>query len=236
MKYKLGLCVTVCFAISVILTAFNLHTTQAQGEKPLRNEARAHPDVYAKYLKELRPFFNDKQYKPNGGTTAFLTNEGWAAVEDAISFLRTAKSQKPLILSKGLSLAAAVHVKDQSGSGSTGHKSPSNSYLEARTSAFGIFQGAVGENLSYGNQSPRERVLTWLIDDGFASRGHRRRLLSADYAVAGVSCGSHPQYEAMCVLTLAESFTDFPTKAAGIGPSGQPKNERSNPPARKARP
>jgi hypothetical protein len=80
--------------------------------------------------------------------------------------------------------------------------------IEARVKAFGNWQGAIGENLSYGNESARERVLTWLIDDGFATRGHRKRLMSADYGAAGLSCGKHPQYEKMCCLTLAGSFMD----------------------------
>jgi uncharacterized protein YkwD len=233
MNKKTTLGVSVCLLISVAVIELTLTRTQAQSDKlstgvtlsPTEeelfaeiNQARAHPDVYAKYLAGLKPFFNNREYKPQG-RSAVLTNEGWVAVEEAISFLSAAKPQRPFSLSRGLSSAAALHLKDQSTSGSTGHKSPNNSYLEARTSTFGMYQGAVGENLSYGNQSARERVLTWLIDDGFATRGHRRRLLSADYGVAGVSCGSHPEYGAMCVLTLAESFTDFPLKAAEASPA-----------------
>jgi len=71
-----------------------------------------------------------------------------------------------------------------------------------------MWQGGVGENLSYGNESARERVVTWLIDDGVSTRGHRTRLLSADYKVAGLSCGPHPEYGTMCVVTLAGGFVD----------------------------
>ncbi|PYS79745.1 MAG: hypothetical protein DMF70_12490, partial [Acidobacteria bacterium] len=49
----------------------------------------------------------------------------------------------------------------------------------------------------------------WLIDDGFASRGHRMRIMSENYRVAGVSCGPHPQFGAMCVLTLAGGFNEL---------------------------
>ena len=38
-----------------------------------------------------------------------------------MKFLRAAKPQGPLNMSPGLCLAAATHVKDQSGSGATGH-------------------------------------------------------------------------------------------------------------------
>lgn len=168
------------------------------------NEARAHPDVYASYLEKLKPLFAGKVYK---GTLE--TQEGWAAVEDAIAFLRTLKPQGPFIMSQGLCKAAAAHMQDQSGSGATGHKSIGSGWMiEDRVKPFGTWEGGIGENLSYGNDPARERVLTWLIDDGFASRGHRKRVMSADYRVAGLSCGKHPEYEVMCVLTLAGSFTD----------------------------
>jgi hypothetical protein len=89
-----------------------------------------------------------------------------------------------------------------------------DSLIEQRVKPFGTWQGAIGENLSYGNESARERILTWLIDDGFASRGHRKRLLSTDYRVAGLACGPHPEFGVMCCLTLARGFTDLqPSKS-----------------------
>ena len=171
------------------------------------NQARAHPGVYAAYLEKLKPFFNGKEYKPSD-QEAYTTQEGWSAVEEAIKFLRSAKPQEPLNISKGLCLAAMAHVKDQSASGATGHKGADSTLIEQRVKPFGTWQGGIGENLTYSNQSARERILTWLIDDGFASRGHRNRLMSENYRVAGVSCGPHPEFGAMCVLTLAGGFVE----------------------------
>ncbi len=78
----------------------------------------------------------------------------------------------------------------------------------------GLRQGEAGENLSYGKDAARHRVLTLLIDDGFANRGHRNRLLSPDYKVVGVSCGDHTQLGGMCVITFAGGFTDKATPGA----------------------
>jgi len=172
------------------------------------NQARAHPGVYASYLERLKPLFIGKVYSPSG-QEAYTTQEGWSAVEEAMKFLRAAKLQGPLNMSQGLCLAAATHVKDQSGSGGTGHKGGDSTFIEERVKPFGNWQGGIGENLTYGNASARERVLTWLIDDGFASRGHRMRIMSENYRVAGVSCGTHPQFGAMCVLTLAGGFIEL---------------------------
>jgi len=181
--------------------------TLSQEEKDLLNEineARAHPDVYASYLEQLKPQFAGKIYKGS-----LQTEEGWAAVADAIAFLRTLKPLPPYNIATGLCSAAMTHVKEQSGSGGTGHKSAgSGAMIEDRVKSFGSWQGNIGENLSYGNDPARERLLTWLIDDGFASRGHRKRVMSSDYKVAGICCGPHPEYGKMCVLTLAGGFTD----------------------------
>lgn len=172
------------------------------------NQARANPQLYASYLENLKPQFSDKVYTPPG-KTPLKTEEGWNAVDDAIKFLKALKPLPPLIASNGLSLAALTHVKDQSNTGGTGHRGGNSSMIEDRIKPYGRWAGAIGENICYGNESARERLLTWLIDDGFPTRGHRRRLLGSEYQVAGISCGSHPQYNAMCVLTLAGGFSEF---------------------------
>ena len=188
----------------------------AQAERDLLSEinsARAHPGTYAAYLEKLKPLFRGKEYTPSG-QQAYTTQEGWGAVEEAIKFMRSAKPPEPLNMAPGLCLAAATHVKDQSGSGKTGHKGADSTFIEERVKPFGSWQGGIGENLTYGDVSARERVLTWLIDDGFASRGHRMRIMSENYRVAGVSCGPHPEFGAMCVLTLAGGFIESqPAKA-----------------------
>jgi uncharacterized protein YkwD len=191
--------------------------TFSQAEQDLMNEinqARANPQVYASYLEKMKPLFTGKVYKSENGP--LNTEEGWSAVDDAIAFLRKVKPQSALNTSQGLCLAALAHVKDQSQSGATGHKG-SGGMIEDRVKPFGVWQGDIGENLSYGNESARERLLTWLIDDGFSTRGHRKRVMSSDYRVAGLSCGPHPEYGTMCVLTLAGGFQEL--KAATTTPA-----------------
>ena len=220
MKARLVLSVALCLAVLVVISIKSSQSTYSQTKKNTPalspdeqallteiNQARAHPQVYASYLEKLKPMFTGKSYKPDA-QDAFDTQEGWTAVEDAIKFMKTVKSLGPLNGSTGLSLAALAHVKDQSSTGATGHRGTDSTFIEQRVKPFGIWQGGIGENLTYGNSSARERVLTWLIDDGFASRGHRNRIMSDNYRVAGVSCGAHPEFGSMCVLTLAGGFID----------------------------
>lgn len=232
MKVRLVGLVALCCALGLLVsfsgsdkgqsqtTKSSANDGLSQAERDLLNEinqARAHPQVYAAYLESLKPLFNGKEYKP-AGQEGLKTEEGWSAVEDAIKFLRAAKPLGPLSVSHGLCQAAMAHVKDQSGTGSTGHKGSDSSFIEQRVKPFGTWRGGIGENLTYGDESARERVLTWLIDDGFPGRGHRRRLMSSDYNVAGVCCGPHPQFQTMCVMTLAGGFVELQSAKAVTSP------------------
>ena len=241
MKYRLfGLFAALC-ALAVILgnqpgTTHSQATkaTLSQGEQDLLteiNKARAEPQVYAGYLEKLKPLFKGKVYTAEGMESGLETQEGWDAVEDAIKFMRAAQPSGPLSASEGLRLAAVTHVKDQSASGATGHAGADRMLIEERAKPFGAWQGDIGENLVYGNESARERILTWLIDDGVKTRGHRRRLMSQDYKVAGVSCGPHPEYGAMCVLALAGGFTDVMAKQQPASAGKSDNALKNRPPA-----
>jgi uncharacterized protein YkwD len=143
-------------------------------------------------------------------------------VEEAIKFMSAAKPLPALVVSQGLTLCAKSHLTDQSASGATGHRGGNRTMIEDRIKPYGSWTGGIGENLAYGNESPRDRLLTWLIDDGFASRGHRNRLMSDSYAVVGLSCGPHPEYKTMCVLTLAGGFTEIGGAKPNEAPSAKP--------------
>jgi len=241
MKVRVFLLLILC-SILIVIAISNSPRTGSQGktatapkalskeEQDLFNEinqVRAHPELYVSYLNKMKPLFVGKVYKKT-----LETQEGWAAVEDAIAYLQTLKPQSPFKMSVGLNKAAAAHIEEQSSSGSTGHKTTSSgAMIEDRVKPFGTWEGAIGENLTYGRESARERVLTWLIDDGFATRGHRKRVMSADYSVAGLSCGKHPEYEKMCCLTLAGGFNDSvaPTPATSSGKKSSKPLKSSSP-------
>lgn len=171
------------------------------------NLVRSNPTAYAAHLEQLRPFFADKKFQPPG-RPAFITEEGVSALDDAIAFLRAAKPLSTLNISRGMCMGANVLVKDQGPTGNTGHRGSDASLCEQRVNRYGTWNDAIGENLSYGTETARERVITLLIDDGVANRGHRECLLSPTFNVIGVSCGDHSKLGTMCVITLAGKFTE----------------------------
>lgn len=182
------------------------------------NLARTRPGEYAAYLEQLRSYFSGKEYR-RPGRPGLSTEEGAKALDEAISFLRAAKPAPALTLAQGMCSGARELVKDQSATGATGHRGADGSFCEQRAQRFGSWKEPIGENLSYGDDDARERIITLLIDDGFASRGHRKRLLDPTYTVAGVACGEH-KLGRMCVITLAGGFTDGAAKSAQ--PSARP--------------
>jgi uncharacterized protein YkwD len=175
------------------------------------NFARTRPQEYAAFLEQLRPGFKGKTFRLAGGLEV-ATTEGAAALDEAINFLKSARPLPPLGASRGMTLGASAHVSDQGAKGLFGHKGTDGSLCDQRLARFGRLTGAVGENLSYGKYNARQRVLTWLIDDGFASRGHRLSIFNGDYKFAGLACGDHAQRTTMCVVTFATGFAE---KTAG---------------------
>lgn len=182
------------------------------------NLARTRPAEYAAYLEQLRPRFAGKVYN-RPGRPGLQTTEGAAALEEAIGVLRASKPAPTLTLSRGMCSGARELVREQAGTDTTGHKGVDGSFCEQRAQRFGSWAEPIGENLSYGDDTARERVITLLIDDGFANRGHRKRLLDASFRVAGVACGDH-KLGAMCVITLAGGFSDGTKTAPPSLPSG----------------
>lgn len=188
------------------------------------NLARTRPAEYATYLEQLRPRFVGNEYR-YPGRPALSTAEGVRALDEAIGFLRAAKPVPALTLSRGMCSGARELVKEQAGTDTTGHKGADGSFCEQRAQRFGTWAAPIGENLSYGTDPARERVITLLIDDGFANRNHRKRLFDASFKVAGIACGDH-KLGAMCVITLAGGFNDGAKAAQPAAKSAVPAGAR----------
>ncbi|HEX5706127.1 MAG TPA: CAP domain-containing protein [Pyrinomonadaceae bacterium] len=185
------------------------------------NLARTKPAEYAAFLENLKPLYSGNHFKQSGGKPPVITVEGWRAVEEAITAMRASRPVAALAPSTGMCCGAGELTKDQKKSGRTGHQGSDGSYCEQRAERFGTWTAPIGENLSYGRLSARERVLGLLIDDGVSNRGHRKRLLDPGFKVVGIACDEHTSEETLCVITLAGGFTEkfTSTKSGGDKPS-----------------
>ncbi|MGH7579733.1 MAG: CAP domain-containing protein, partial [Gemmatimonadales bacterium] len=142
------------------------------------------------------------------GRPHLRTEEGAAAVSEAIAALASRGPPGPLRFSEGLTAAAADHVRDQGPIGGVEHHGTDGSDPADRASRHGRWVGAMAENIAYGENAAREVVIQLLVDDGVPDRGHRNNLLDPTWGAEGVACGPHRHYQQMCVMDYAVKYVE----------------------------
>jgi uncharacterized protein YkwD len=170
------------------------------------NLARTDPEGYADVLAEMKQHFNGNALERPGQVT-LITQEGVAAFDEAIAFLRSTHPLPALRISKGLSLAAKAHVEDQRG-GAMGHDGSDASKPWERMSRYGVWRDAVAENIAYGGYSTRGVVVQLIVDDGVPDRQHRVNIYNPEYRYVGIACGPHGRLHDMCVMDFAADYSE----------------------------
>jgi len=174
------------------------------------NVARTQPDAYIRYLEHYRTLFKDKTYIQPGTNLLIRTEEGRAAIDEAIAVLRRQRPLPPLRWADGLARSGAELVHAQAKSSETGHGS-GRLTMAKRIQRHGRWTVAIGEAISYGPyvaDRGRDVIAQLIVDDGVPSRGHRKTIYDEDYRLAGVSCGPHPTFEMACVIDFAGGFEE----------------------------
>lgn len=184
------------------------------------NRARTSPNALVSALESMKANFEGKNYNYPGTHTTRPTQEGASAVEAAIAFLKSQKAVEPLQLADGLSLSCRDLVKlaaERKDFGSLETEEQGS----ARLTRYGRWSGKLLQNLAVGNLSPQEIVLTWIIDDGNASREHRASVFSSDVHFVGIASGPHIELARTTVACFTSKFEDAaPQGSAPSGPTG----------------
>jgi uncharacterized protein YkwD len=207
---------TLTFLFLIALTAHPLLAGEVKSSDAVGTSARAviremnlarqNPALYATFVSELRERMNGNvMVLP--GRTRIRTKEGTAALDEAISFLRSVQAQTPLTLSPGMCRAAADHCADQA-SGGFGHAGRDASHADGRIARYGTFGGCWGENISYGKSTARDVVLALIIDDGLPARKHRKNIFNPNFNFAGAAFGSHARFGTMCSMDFAGTYAE----------------------------
>jgi uncharacterized protein YkwD len=150
------------------------------------NKVRTDPAAYAEqYILPRVQKLQDKAYD------GLSSKEGTVAVMDCYNALKGTPKVQPLYPDEKLIQLARYHTGKQSKTSETGHDSPGGKTIKKRFKKLVKKGSAVGENISYGEDTGREIVIQLLIDDGVPSRGHRKNIMDKGFTGTGVSYGSH---------------------------------------------
>ncbi|MBK8789204.1 MAG: CAP domain-containing protein [Holophagaceae bacterium] len=169
------------------------------------SDARVSPRAYAKHLRELRDAFEGTLWR-RPGRVPLRTEEGVAALDEAIAFLEAARPVGPLRFNEGLALAARRHAQDLGPRGALDHVGADGSRLSDRLNRLGTWHGLIAENISTGEPEARQVVIQLLVDDGVPGRGHRRNLFNPDLHQAGAGSAPHRDYRVVTVIDYADGF------------------------------
>ena len=198
-------------AASVLLTAASPGGSASLEAEVLAriNAARQHPRDYAEQLRDYRRHFEGRIVYLPGDRNGVITNEGIAAVDEAIDFLEHQAPLPPLDPGALLALAAQDHADAQGDLGATGHVSAAGASPGDRVRARGgdIY---VGEGISYGFDDADAVVRQLIVDDGVRGRGHRTLVFDTAFRFAGVGCGGHRRFRHMCVIDFAGTVDGGP--------------------------
>jgi uncharacterized protein YkwD len=168
------------------------------------NFARTRPQDYARRLM-LQPV---SDWERALGSDVQAADPG--AFAEAIDFLMRQSPLPPLSRDELLDAAASEHVEAQGPVGDIGHDGQDGERFDARLRRHGLQGRMAAENIAYGPSRASDVVRELIIDSGVASRGHRRNIFHPDLAAAGVACGSHRDYVAMCVMDFAGPAPEAP--------------------------
>ena len=167
------------------------------------NTVRANPSQAIALLEEYRKFYKGNELQlPKSPTIE--TNEGVAAVDEAINFVRNYQPLPKLQVSQALTLAANDHLADMLATGISGHQGTDGSLPNQRINRRGVNTQVVGENISFYTQEARTVIFWMLIDDGNKRRGHRNNIFSPRFGYLGIASGQSKQLGRICIITFAE--------------------------------
>ena len=162
------------------------------------NLIRTNPAQYAEKLEKNKTYFKGSTWEHPDLKAGIATQEGPAAYDDAIRFLKYTKPVSGLIPSKGLMKIAQdmyrAYARDKEFD------------IDAGIEKYGEFDGEFGTLVEYGGRTPEMTVINLVVCDGDKTRGYRKTLFEPTVKKIGVSNGTHKTFKTVSVIISCDVF------------------------------
>ena len=171
------------------------------------NSARTNPSQFASVIETKYMTF--QRLKWLIGSQTFLTTEGYSAVQEATTMLRSMSPLSSLTNSQGLDVSAQVQANyliNQTVLPNNPYLGCSNTNVGVRISEIGTWQ-TVGESIIGRVFSAEAAVVQLIISDGDIERRHQSNLFNPDYTHVGFGFSSHTDVPNLLVINYAGHFS-----------------------------
>jgi len=161
--------------------------------------ARLAPSSFIKDFEVMKKMYEGKIMKKKNFSVQ--RSEGVEAVDRAIQFLNSVTGGESFRLSKGLSLAAK-ELCDIS------HDKLGQFVDDTLIHKHGKYYGQMQQYIALMNNSPREIVMEWILDDGNPNGEHRNFLFSNEFKYIGIASGPHKDHQRITCVVLVTEFEE----------------------------
>ena len=162
------------------------------------NSLRTNPSQYAEKLVKNKSYFNGKVWEHPDLKAGISTQEGPAAYDDAIRYLKSAKPVSGLFPSKALMKIAQDMCRS--------YARDKEVDIDAMIDKYGSYDGEFCPLIEYGGRSPEMTVINLLVCDGDKTRGYRKTLFEPSVKKIGVANGTHKMFKTVNVIVTCDVF------------------------------
>ena len=167
------------------------------------NELRRDPKGYSYKVMKYKDYLQGNILRIPGNKFGIKTEEGPAAYDEAISFLKTANPVEEMTPSKGLCKIAVDFL------GMVQKADPNNLGdidMDPIINRYGTFVGNFSRSMEFGGATPEQVIVNLVVSDGDKSRGQRDALLNDSLKKCGVASGKHDTYRTATIIVGCTKF------------------------------
>lgn len=172
------------------------------------NIFRCNPKFILPHLEKFKKSIKDDNIAYREDDVPLKLEEGVEAVNEAIDFVSKLKPLPQIKVDEGLNRAAQDHALDIGTKGLVSHEGSDLSVISDRIERYCEWEDISCENIDFGTRGAINLLISFLVDDGIPSRGHRKNIVNERIKYFGVSMAPHKDYFICTVVVFAGNIRD----------------------------